>query len=64
MSYSCECMGVYGELLQLCTVYKNLYFVLQVTQESINTTSHVAIRIRYYKSCGLRLNVEWNQRFI
>ena len=35
-------MGVNGEALQLHAVYKKLYFVLQVTRESISgTTSHV-----------------------
>ena len=36
-------MGVNGEALQLCEVYKKLDFLLRVTQESI----------RYYKSCAL-----------
>ena len=30
-SNSCECMGVNGEALQLHTVYKKPYFLLQVT---------------------------------
>ena len=35
-------MGVNGEALQLHTVYKKSYFLLQVTRESIlGTTSHV-----------------------
>ena len=35
-------MGVDGEALQLHTVYKKSYFLLQVTRESIlGTTSHV-----------------------
>ena len=51
-------MGVNGEALQLRTVYKKPYFllqvmrqsvsVLQVTRESVSgTTSHARIRIRY-----------------
>ena len=62
-------MGVNGEALQLHTVHKKLYFllqvtrefvlVLQVTQESISgTASHAKICIRYYKSRALRLNVQ------
>ena len=54
-------MGVNGEALQLHAVYKRLYFLLQVTRESISvlqvtresvsgTASHARIRIRYYKS--------------
>ena len=50
-------------------VYKKPYFLLQVTGESVSvlqvmresvsgTTSHVRIRIRYYKSRALRLNVQ------
>ena len=35
-SSSCECMGVNGEALQLHAVYKKLYFLLQVTRESIS----------------------------
>ena len=48
-SSSRECMGVNGEALQLCVVYKHLYFFL--------LTTHARIRIRYYKSCALCLNV-------
>ena len=44
-------MTVNGEALQLHAVYKKLYFLLQVTQESVSgTASHARIRIRYYKS--------------
>ena len=54
-------MGVNGEALQLHAVYKKPYFLLQVTRESVSvlkvtqesisgTTSHVRIRIRFYKS--------------
>ena len=32
----CECMRVNGEALQLCAVYKELYFLLQVTRESVS----------------------------
>ena len=40
-------MGVNGEALQLHAVY----FLLQVTPRiCISTTSHMRIRIRYYKS--------------
>ena len=44
VSNSRECMGVNGEALRLHAVYKKLYFLLQVTQESISgtgTTSHM-----------------------
>jgi len=34
-SNSRECIGVSGEALQLHAVYKKLYFLLQVTQESV-----------------------------
>ena len=51
MSYSRECMVVYGELLQLCTVYKNLYFVLQVAQESVSVLQVTQQLYQYYKSC-------------
>ena len=62
-------MGVNGEALQLHAVYKKPYFLLQVTRESVSvlqvtresvsgTTSHARIRIRYYKSHALRLNVQ------
>ena len=54
-------MGVNGEALQLHAVYKKLYFLLQVTRESVSvlqvtlesvsgTASHARIRIRYCKS--------------
>ena len=36
MSNSRECMGVSGEILQLHAVYKKLYFLLQVTRESVS----------------------------
>ena len=36
MSNSHECMGVNGEALQLHTVYKKPYFLLQVTRESVS----------------------------
>ena len=50
-SNSRKCMGVNGEALQLHAVNKKLYFVLQVTRESISgITSHVRVHIRYYKS--------------
>ena len=35
-SHSRECMGVNGEALQLHTVYKKPYFLLQVTRESVS----------------------------
>ena len=35
-SNSCECMGVNGEALQLHAVYKKLYFLLQLTRESVS----------------------------
>ena len=41
-SNSCQCMGVNGEALQLHRVYKNPYFLLQVTQDFVSgTISHV-----------------------
>ena len=49
---------------------ENPYQVLQVTWESVSgTTSHVRIRIRYYKSRenlhhALHLNVQWNWKFV
>ena len=64
-------MGVNGEALQLHAVYKKPYFLLQVTRESVSvlqvmresvsgtyTASHTRIRIRYYKSRALRLNMQ------
>ena len=40
-------MGVNGEALQLHTVYKELYFLLQVTRESISALQVMReIRIR------------------
>jgi len=64
-SNSHECMGVNGEALQLHSVYKKPYFLLQVTRESVSdTASHVRIRIRYCKSRTLHLNMQWNQRFV
>ena len=37
-------MGVNGEALQLCVVYKKLYFLLQITRKSIlGTASQVII---------------------
>ena len=58
-SNSHECMGINGEALQLHTVYKKLYFLLQVTPEFVSgTPSHARIRIRYCKLCALRLNVQ------
>ena len=45
-------MVVNGVALQLHTVYKKLYFF---------NTSHMRIRIRYYKSRACILNVQWNQ---
>ena len=62
-------MGVNGEALQLHAVYKKPYFLLQITQESVSvlqvmresvsgTASHMRIRIRYYKSHVLRLNMQ------
>ena len=36
MSNSCECMGVNREALQLHAVYEKLYFVIQVTLESVS----------------------------
>ena len=35
-SNSCECMGVNGEALQLHAVYREPYFLLQVTRESVS----------------------------
>ena len=35
-SNSCKCMGVNGEALQLHAVYREPYFLLQVTRESIS----------------------------
>jgi len=43
-----ELMRVNGKAFQLHAVYKTL----------------VRIHIRYCKSCALRLNVQWNRRFI
>ena len=52
-------MGVNEKALQLHAVYKKLYFLLQVTQESVSgTASHVRIPIMYCKSCALDLNVQ------
>ena len=49
MSNSRESMGVNGEALQLHSVYKKPYFVLQVMQESVSgTTSHV----RFFWTCN------------
>ena len=42
MSNSCECMGVNGEALQLCTVYKKPYLLPQVTCKFLS--------VLYYKS--------------
>ena len=36
MSNSRECMGVNGEALQLHTVYKKPYFLLQVKREFVS----------------------------
>ena len=44
-------MGVNGEALQLYAVYKNPYFLLEVTQESVSgTISHVHASERAMKS--------------
>ena len=54
-------MGVNGEALQLCAVYKKPYFLLQVTPESVSvpevtresvsgTTSHVRASERAIES--------------
>ena len=44
-------MEVNGEALQLHTVYKKSYFLLQVTRESVSgTTSHVRASERAMKS--------------
>ena len=44
---------------QYCKSHENPYQVLQVTRESVSgTASHVRIRIRYYKSRALRMNVQ------
>jgi len=65
-SNSRECMGVNGEALQLHSVYKKPYFLLQLSHARIriSTTSHVKTHIRYCKSRVLRLNVQWNRRFV
>ena len=42
-------MGVNGEPLQLHVIYKKPYFF---------TTCHTKIRIRYYKSDALHLNMQ------
>ena len=48
-----------------CTQFIKSRILLQVTRESISgTASHARICIRYYKSRALRLNVQWNQRFV
>ena len=58
-SNSRECMGVNGEALQLHTVYKKPYFLLQShVRIHISATSHVRIHIRYCKSHVLHLNVQ------
>ena len=50
---------------QYCKSRENLYQVLQVTRESVSgTASHARIRIRYYKSCALRLNVPLYDKII
>ena len=60
-----ECMGVNGEALQLHTVYKKPYFLLQAMRESVSvlqvtrecisgTTSHMR---------ALHSIVQWNRRF-
>ena len=36
MSNSRECMGVNGEALELCAVYKKSYFILQVMRGSVS----------------------------
>ena len=53
--YSKSCENPY----QYCKSRENPYQVLQVTRESVSgTTSHARIRIRYYKSRALRMNVQ------
>ena len=65
-----ECIGVSGEALQLHSVYKKRYFLLQVTQEfvsvlatshvkiCISITSHMRVHIGYCKSRAQRLNMQ------
>ena len=65
MSNSRKCMGVSGEALQPQAVYEKPYFfTVSCATVHLNTTSHVRIRIRYYKLHVLRLNVQWNRRFV
>ena len=49
MPNSHECKGVNRQALQLCTVHKKPYLLLQVISEFVSgTTSHTRICIRYY----------------
>ena len=43
-----------------CSIFYHYHFIPLY----FFTTSHVRIHIRYYKSCGLCLNVQLNQRFV
>ena len=61
MPNSSECMG---SLAAAC----HLYFLLQLTWQFISvlqvTMSVLQVSIRYYKSCTLHLNKQWNWRCI
>ena len=59
-----SCMQFIKSRIFLLQVTRDSVLVLQVTWESVSgTASHARIRIRYYKSRVLRLNVQWNWRF-
>ena len=57
--------GINGEALQLHAVHKKLFFTTSHARIRISTASHAPrIHIRHYKSRTLRLNVQWNRRFV
>ena len=54
MSNSHECMGVNGEALQLHAIYKNPYFLQQVTQEFVSV-----LQFTWESVSGTASNARW-----
>ena len=59
MGKPCSCTQFIKSRISLLQVMRQSVSVLQVTRESVSgTASHARVRIRYYKSRVLRMNVQ------
>ena len=55
MCNSRECMGVNGEALELCAVYKKPYFILQVMRGSVSGSLNPIGQLTFIHECNLTL---------